>query len=53
MAKRKAEDLPESNGSSGKKRAVNGANIQSNFRIGLFDTSVLDEYTTSYAKSQP
>jgi hypothetical protein len=53
MAKRKAEESQVSNGSSGKKRALNGTNVQSNFRGGLFDQTVLDEYTNSYANSQP
>ncbi|GME54456.1 Oxoglutarate/iron-dependent oxygenase [Neofusicoccum parvum] len=52
MPKRKAEDSAVANGKS-KKRALSDEEAQSNFRKGLFDTKVLEDYQSQYAKSQP
>jgi hypothetical protein len=49
--KRKNEDKA-SNGSS-KKRALSENEVQQSFRRGLFDDSVLSDYTKEYAHSQP
>jgi hypothetical protein len=36
-----------------KKRAISDDEAQDNFRKGLFDSNVLQEYTDFYASSQP
>jgi hypothetical protein len=36
-----------------KKRAISDLEAQKNFRSGLFDGAVLQDYTKSYAASQP
>ena len=48
--KRKSE--ARVNGKS-KKRAISDDKAHENFRKGLFDTTVLKNYTDSYAASQP
>lgn len=48
--KRKSTAQP--NGKS-KKRAISDDEAHANFRRGLFDSSVLADYTSNYAKSQP
>lgn len=48
--KRKSE--ARANGKS-KKRAISDDDAHENFRKGLFDTTVLKNYTDSYAASQP
>lgn len=52
MPKRKAEDSVAVNGKS-KKRALSDVEARSNFRKGLFDTKVLDDYQKQYAESAP
>ena len=41
------------NGGKSKKRAVSDDEAHGNFRKGLFDSSVLADYTSYYASSQP
>ncbi|KAF2199955.1 hypothetical protein GQ43DRAFT_375002 [Delitschia confertaspora ATCC 74209] len=48
--KRKNESI--ANGKS-KKRAISDDEAHGNFRKGLFDTKVLEDYTGQYAKSEP
>ena len=48
--KRKSTAAP--NGKS-KKRAISDDEAHGNFRGGLFDSSVLADYTSYYAKSKP
>ena len=48
--KRKSE--ARVNGKS-KKRAISDDEAHKNFRKGLFDTTVLKDYTDSYTASQP
>ncbi|ORY08183.1 Oxoglutarate and iron-dependent oxygenase degradation C-term-domain-containing protein [Clohesyomyces aquaticus] len=50
MGKRKSE--ARANGSS-KKRAISDTEAHANFRAGLFDSKVLQQYTDYYASSQP
>ncbi|OMP87587.1 PKHD-type hydroxylase TPA1 [Diplodia seriata] len=52
MPKRKAEGPAAINGKS-KKRALSDEEARSNFRKGLFDTKVLEDYQKQYAESQP
>ncbi|KAH7064522.1 Oxoglutarate and iron-dependent oxygenase degradation C-term-domain-containing protein [Macrophomina phaseolina] len=52
MPKRKADDTGAINGKS-KKRALSDEEARSNFRKGLFDTKVLEDYQKQYAESQP
>ncbi|KAB2572569.1 Prolyl 3,4-dihydroxylase TPA1 [Lasiodiplodia theobromae] len=52
MPKRKAEGPAVANGKS-KKRALSDEEARSNFRKGLFDTKVLEDYQKQYAESQP
>ncbi|OJD33763.1 2-oxoglutarate and fe dioxygenase domain containing protein 1 [Diplodia corticola] len=52
MPKRKAEGPAAVNGKS-KKRALSDEEARSNFRKGLFDTKVLEDYQQQYAESQP
>jgi hypothetical protein len=51
MAKRKNE--APANGKSKKKRAISDDEAHKNFRDGLFDSKVLETYTSEYADSQP
>lgn len=51
MAKRKNE--APANGKSKKKRAISDDEAHNNFRSGLFDSKVLEGYTSEYADSQP
>jgi hypothetical protein len=51
MAKRKNE--APANGKPKKKRAISDDEAHKNFRSGLFDSKVLEEYTSEYAGSQP
>ena len=48
--KRKSE--AHANGKS-KKRAISDDEARDNFRRGLFDSKVLQDYTDAYAASQP
>ncbi|KAF2467477.1 uncharacterized protein BDR25DRAFT_62810 [Lindgomyces ingoldianus] len=48
----KRKNEAAANGSS-KKRAISDTEAQSNFRKGLFDAKVLQQYTDFYATSQP
>ncbi|KAL5413338.1 hypothetical protein PMIN03_003772 [Paraphaeosphaeria minitans] len=48
----KRKNTAPPNGKS-KKRAISDDEAHGNFRSGLFDSSVLVDYTTSYATSQP
>lgn len=48
--KRKSE--APANGKA-KKRAISDDEAHANFRAGLFDTEVLEDYTSYYATSQP
>ena len=54
--KRTAENPPEELAKEEKpvkKRALPQNDAKANFRSGLFDDSVLKEYTTKYASSEP
>ncbi|KAF1832961.1 hypothetical protein BDW02DRAFT_640441 [Decorospora gaudefroyi] len=51
MAKRKHE--APANGKAKKKRAISDDEAHKNFRNGLFDSKVLEEYASYYASSQP
>jgi hypothetical protein len=51
MAKRKNE--APANGKPKKKRAISDDEARKNFRDGLFDSKVLQEYISYYASSQP
>ena len=54
--KRKAQDdmLDKPNGRAEKKRrSINDAAIEEDFRSGLFENAVLQEYKASYASSEP
>ncbi len=51
MPKRKNDAA--ANGQVTKKRAISDHEARENFRAGLFDANVLDEYTNDYAQSQP
>ena len=48
----KRKNEAPANGKS-KKRAISDEEAHQNFRKGLFDSSVLDNYTKYYADSQP
>jgi hypothetical protein len=51
MAKRKNQS--QANGQAKKKRAISDGEAHKNFRNGLFDSKVLEGYTSYYAESQP
>lgn len=51
MAKRKNE--APAHGKAKKKRAISDDEAHNNFRSGLFDSKVLEGYTSEYADSQP
>jgi hypothetical protein len=51
MAKRKNQS--QANGQAKKKRAISDDEAHKNFRNGLFDSKVLEGYTSYYAESQP
>jgi prolyl 3-hydroxylase /prolyl 3,4-dihydroxylase len=51
--KRKNEAPVRRKAKKSKKRAIPDDEAQQNFRKGLFDSSVLDDYTKSYASSKP
>jgi hypothetical protein len=51
MAKRKNQSPV--NGQAKKKRAISDDEAHKNFRDGLFDSKVLEGYTSYYAESQP
>lgn len=48
---KRKNDTP-ANGTS-KKRAISDSDAEKNFRAGLFDSKVLQDYTQQYAKSAP
>lgn len=50
--KRKHNDSAPPNGKP-KKRALSGDEAKGRFRKGLFDSEVLQDYTKSYADSEP
>jgi hypothetical protein len=51
MGKRKNQ--AQANGQAKKKRAISEDEAHKNFRNGLFEGKVRDDYTDYYAKSQP
>lgn len=51
MVKRKNQS--SGNGQAKKKRAISDDEAHKNFRSGLFDSKVLEGYTSYYAESQP
>lgn len=54
--KRKAQDPAQTvvtDEKPSKKRALSKKDAQADFRKGLFDSSVLSDYTQQYANSQP
>jgi hypothetical protein len=51
MAKRK--NRAPASGQVKKKRAISDDDAHKNFRSGLFDSKVLQGYTSYYAESQP
>jgi len=51
MAKRKNQS--SANGQAKKKRAISDDEAHKNFRNGLFESKVLEVYTSYYAESQP
>jgi hypothetical protein len=51
MAKRKNQS--PANGQAKKKRAISDDEAHKNFRDGLFDSKVLEGYTSYYAESRP
>jgi hypothetical protein len=51
MAKRKNES--SANGKAKKKRAISDDEAHKHFRVGLFDSKVLEGYTSYYSESQP
>lgn len=51
MPKRKNQ--APANGQVKKKRAISDSEAHDNFRNGLFESKVLEDYAEYYAKSQP
>jgi hypothetical protein len=51
MAKRKSQS--QANGQAKKKRAISDDEAHKNLRNGLFDSKVLEGYTSYYAESRP